>query len=158
MDFQRFSAKTVGDAVTAACQHFLVTSDKLEYEILEEGSTGFLGFNAKPAVIQARVRVTVEDKALQFLNDVFAAMKMDVVMDIAYDEVEKHLDIDLKGDEMGILIGKRGQTLDSLQYLVSLVVNKDSSAPALQVFCCALPYRQYSLPDFQGFLFFSGSK
>ena len=53
-------------------------------------------------------------------------MKMDVVMDIAYDEVEKHLDIDLKGDEMGILIGKRGQTLDSLQYLVSLVVNKDS--------------------------------
>lgn len=126
MDFQRFSAKTVGDAVTAACQHFLVTSDKLEYEILEEGSTGFLGFNAKPAVIQARVKVTVEDKALQFLNDVFAAMKMDVVMDIAYDEVEKHLDIDLKGDEMGILIGKRGQTLDSLQYLVSLVVNKDS--------------------------------
>ena len=124
MDFQRFSAKTVGDAVTAACQHFLVTSDKLEYEILEEGSTGFLGFNAKPAVIQARVKVTVEDKALQFLNDVFAAMKMDVVMDIAYDEVEKHLDIDLKGDEMGILIGKRGQTLDSLQYLVSLIVNK----------------------------------
>lgn len=127
MDFQRFSAKTVGDAVTAACQHFLVTSDKLEYEILEEGSTGFLGFNAKPAVIQARVRVTVEDKALQFLNDVFAAMKMDVVMDIAYDEVEKHLDIDLKGDEMGILIGKRGQTLDSLQYLTSLVVNKGKS-------------------------------
>ena len=127
MDFQRFSAKTVGDAVTAACQHFLVTSDKLEYEILEEGSTGFLGFNAKPAVIQARVKVTVEDKALQFLNDVFAAMKMDVVMDIAYDEVEKHLDIDLKGDEMGILIGKRGQTLDSLQYLTSLVVNKGKS-------------------------------
>lgn len=127
MDFQRFSAKTVGDAVTAACQQFLVTSDKLEYEILEEGSTGFLGFNAKPAVIQARVRVTVEDKALQFLNDVFAAMKMDVVMDIAYDEVEKHLDIDLKGDEMGILIGKRGQTLDSLQYLTSLVVNKGKS-------------------------------
>ena len=124
MDFQRFSAKTVGDAVTAACQHFLVTSDKLEYEILEEGSTGFLGFNAKPAVIQARVKVTVEDKALQFLNDVFAAMKMDVVMDIAYDEVEKHLDIDLKGDEMGILIGKRGQTLDSLQYLANRVANK----------------------------------
>ena len=68
----------------------------------------------------------VSGSSYQFLNDVFAAMKMDVVMDIAYDEVEKHLDIDLKGDEMGILIGKRGQTLDSLQYLVSLVVNKDS--------------------------------
>ncbi len=47
MDFQRFSAKTVGDAVTAACQHFLVTSDKLEYEILEEGSTGFLEIQCK---------------------------------------------------------------------------------------------------------------
>lgn len=126
MDFQRFTAKTVSDAVTAACQHFVVTSDKLEYEVLEEGSTGFLGFNAKPAVIMARVKATIEDKARDFLNDVFAAMNLTVVVDITYDEAEKNLDIDLSGDEMGILIGKRGQTLDSLQYLVSLVVNKES--------------------------------
>lgn len=126
MDFKRFTAKTVSDAVTAACQNFLVTSDKLEYEVLEEGSTGFLGFNAKPAVIQARVKITVQDKARDFLNDVFNAMKMTVAIEISYDEELKHLDIDLSGDEMGVLIGKRGQTLDSLQYLVSLVVNKDS--------------------------------
>lgn len=126
MDFQRFTAKTVSDAVTAACQNFLVTSDKLEYEVLEEGSTGFLGFNAKPAVIQARVKATIQDKARDFLNDVFNAMNMTVVVEIEYDEELKHLDIDLSGDEMGVLIGKRGQTLDSLQYLVSLVVNKES--------------------------------
>lgn len=126
MDFQKFTAKTVSDAVTAACQHFLVTSDKLEYEVVEEGSTGFLRFNAKPAIIMARVKATIEDKARDFLNDVFEAMKMIVVVDIKYDEEQKHLDIDLSGDEMGVLIGKRGQTLDSLQYLVSLVVNKDS--------------------------------
>ncbi len=126
MDFQRFTAKTVSDAVTAACQHFVVTSDKLDYEVLEEGSTGFLGFNAKPAVIMARVKETVEDKARNFLNDVFAAMKLTVVIDIVYDEENRNMDIDLSGDEMGILIGKRGQTLDSLQYLVSLVVNKES--------------------------------
>lgn len=126
MDFQRFTAKTVSDAVTAACQKFLVTSDKLEYEVLEEGSTGFLGFNAKPAVIQARVKATIQDKARDFLNDVFDAMNMTVVVEIEYDEEQKHLDIDLSGDEMGVLIGKRGQTLDSLQYLVSLVVNKES--------------------------------
>lgn len=126
MDFQRFTAKTVSDAVTAACQNFLVTSDKLEYEVLEEGSTGFLGFNAKPAVIQARVKATIQDKAKDFLNDVFDAMNMTVVVEVEYDEEQKHLDIDLSGDEMGVLIGKRGQTLDSLQYLVSLVVNKES--------------------------------
>lgn len=126
MEFQRFSAKTVSDAVTAACQQFLVTSDKLEYEVLEEGSTGFLGFNAKPAVIQARVKLTVEDKAVGFLNEVFAAMNLNVVMEAVYDELDKQLEINLNGDEMGILIGKRGQTLDSLQYLVSLVVNKDA--------------------------------
>lgn len=125
MDFQRFTAKTVNDAVTAACQSFLVTSDKLEYEVVEEGSTGFLGFNAKPAVILARVRITIEDKARDFLREVLAAMNMTVAVEIAYDEEQKHLDIDLSGDEMGVLIGKRGQTLDSLQYLVSLVVNKD---------------------------------
>ena len=126
MEFQRFSAKTVSDAVTAACQQFLVTSDKLEYEVLEEGSTGFLGFNAKPAVIQARVKLTVEDKAVGFLNEVLAAMNLNVVIEAVYNELDKQLDINLNGDEMGILIGKRGQTLDSLQYLVSLVVNKEA--------------------------------
>ena len=126
MEFQRFTAKTVSDAVTAACRHFVVTSDRLEYEVLEGGSSGFLGFNAKPAVIQARVKETVEDRARIFLNDVFTAMNMTVVVDVAYNEESREMDIDLSGDEMGVLIGKRGQTLDSLQYLVSLVVNKES--------------------------------
>ena len=126
MEFQRFTAKTVSDAVTAACRHFVVTSDRLEYEVLEEGSSGFLGFNAKPAVINARVKETVEDRAKIFLNDVFAAMNMTVVVDVNYDEESRQMDIDLSGDEIGVLIGKRGQTLDSLQYLVSLVVNKGS--------------------------------
>ena len=56
MEFVKISAKTVDDAITEACQKFEVTSDKIEYEVLEEGSSGFLGFNAKPAVINARVK------------------------------------------------------------------------------------------------------
>ena len=60
------------------------------------------------------------------MNDVFTAMNMTVVVDVAYNEESREMDIDLSGDEMGVLIGKRGQTLDSLQYLVSLVVNKES--------------------------------
>ena len=127
MEFIKISAKTVDDAITEACQKFEVTSDKLEYEVLEEGSTGFLGFNSKPAVINARVKeeeAKADDKAKSFLADVFKSMNLAVVINTKYNEVDNTLDIDLSGDDMGILIGKRGQTLDSLQYLTSLVVNK----------------------------------
>lgn len=125
MDFIEFSAKTVNDAITEACQKFVVTSDKLEYEVVEEGSSGFLGIGSKPAVIRAKVKSSIQDIARDFLKSVFEAMNLVVVIDINYDEVNNSMNIDLSGDEMGVLIGKRGQTLDSLQYLVSLVVNKD---------------------------------
>lgn len=125
MEFIEISAKTVNDAITEACQKLTVTSDKLEYEVLEEGSSGFLGIGSKPAVIKARVKSSVEDTAKDFLKEVFEAMDLTVVVNVKYDEVNNSMDIDLSGDEMGVLIGKRGQTLDSLQYLVSLVVNKN---------------------------------
>ncbi len=128
MEFVEVSAKTVSDAITEACQKFSVTSDKLEYEVVQEGSSGFLGINAKPAIIKAKVKEeekTIDVKAKDFLSDIFKSMNLAVVIDAKYDDIENTLDIDLSGDEMGVLIGKRGQTLDSLQYLVSLVVNKD---------------------------------
>lgn len=126
MEFVEFSAKTVNDAIIEACQKFTVASDKLEYEVVEEGSSGFLGIGSKPAVIKARIKSSLTDKAKDFLNSVFEAMNMIVVSEVTYDENEKTMDIELSGNEMGVLIGKRGQTLDSLQYLVSLVVNKDT--------------------------------
>ena len=126
MEYMEFSAKTVSDAITEACQKLSVTSDKLVYEVVEEGSSGFLGIGAKPAIIKACVKCSVEDSAKTFLKDVFEAMEMTVAIDVKYNEEEKSMDIDLSGDDMGVLIGKRGQTLDSLQYLVSLVVNKES--------------------------------
>ena len=126
MEFVEFSAKTVNDAIIDACQKFTVASDKLEYEVVEEGSSGFLGIGAKPAVIKARVKSSIEDIAKDFLGSVFEAMNMVVVSDVKYDDVNKTMEIELSGDEMGVLIGKRGQTLDSLQYLVSLVVNKET--------------------------------
>lgn len=124
MDYIEISAKTVDDAITEACQKFTVTSDKLEYEVVDEGKTGLLGIGARPAVIKVRVKSSVEDKAKDFLKDVFAAMDLTVVANVSYNEDDSSMDIELSGDEMGILIGKRGQTLDSLQYLISLLVNK----------------------------------
>ena len=125
MDMIEVSAKTVSDAITEACQKLGVTSDKLDYQVVEEGSSGFLGIGAKPAVIKAAVKKSsVEEVARAFLNDVFQAMNMEVVIDIKYNEEEKSMDIELSGNEMGVLIGKRGQTLDSLQYLTKRVANK----------------------------------
>lgn len=129
MEYIEVSAKSVNEAITEACRKLGVTSDRLDYEVIEEGSNGFLGIGSKPAVIKAAVKVeklSLEDKAKKFLNDVFAAMNMTVVVEIKYDEENKEMDVDLSGDDMGVLIGKRGQTLDSIQYLVSLVVNKES--------------------------------
>ena len=133
MEYKEFSAKTVDDAITAACQEYLVTSDKLDYEVVEEGSSGFLGIGSKPAVIKAKVKEetpeTVKEDicevAKNFLKEVFNAMDMAVVVDVKYDEAENNMDVDLNGDDMGVLIGKRGQTLDSIQYLLSLVINKN---------------------------------
>ncbi len=126
MEYIEVSAKTINDAIIEACQKLGVASDKLEHEVLEEGSAGFLGIGAKPAVIKAWVKCSVEDDVRNFMKDIFAAMDMIVTVDVQYNEKEKSIDVELNGDDMGILIGKRGQTLDSLQYLVSLVVNKNT--------------------------------
>ena len=199
----RVSAKTVDDAITEALIQLGVTSDKLEYEVIEKGSAGFLGIGMKQAVIEARrkpeavevtedikeeikfdislddrketkketrkeirkekkefkqevketakedvkaekkasgavkkeetsgkreivtVRVTEESKAAveAFLKDTLKAMGLEVEITSVIEE-DGSLSVDMKGDNMGILIGKRGQTLDSLQYLANRVANK----------------------------------
>lgn len=129
MEFQEFTGKTIDDAVTEAAIKLETTRDKIKYEEIEKGSNGFLGFGSKPAKIRARVieeivEKSIEDIAVEFLNEVFHAMELTVTIKTAVKG--DMLDVELVGDEMGILIGKRGQTLDSLQYLLSLVVNKNS--------------------------------
>lgn len=126
MEYIKITGKNVDDAITNALIKLGITSDKLDYEVVEKGSSGFLGIGSKPAVINARKIVTVSDKAEDFLNDVLTSINMQVSLDTKYDEEKQSLDIDMSGNDMGILIGKRGQTLDALQYLTSLVVNKDN--------------------------------
>lgn len=161
MDYMEFKGKTKNDAITEACRHFSIPSDKLDYEVIDEGKAGFLGMGAKPALIKARIKeeiekereelaepviiantpvaagvkeaavkmedVDVEAVSKKFLADVFAAMELVVEISTSYNESLNTLDVELSGEEMGVLIGKRGQTLDSLQYLISLVVNKGTS-------------------------------
>ena len=160
MEFIEVSGKSLEDAITEASNKLSVSAEHIEYEIVDLGTSGFLGFNSKPTIIRARIKEgfegekeTVEEKidnisteksnniisesapgsgdieeintkVEKFLDDVFKAMKMSVDSKISFDEKNSTLNIDIEGDDMGILIGKRGQTLDSLQYLISLIVNK----------------------------------
>lgn len=126
MEFREFSAKTVDAALTEATIQLGTTSDQIEFEVIEKGSSGLLGFGSKNAVIRARKKYSPEDDARDFLVNVTAAMGLDVEVKIEMDEESHTMDIELTGDEMGVLIGKRGQTLDALQYLANLAVNKNS--------------------------------
>ena len=185
MDYIEIQGKTVEDAITEACTRLGATSDQLEYEVIEKGSTGFLGIGAKEAVIRARKAgasdaTSKEDKKAEkaiakeekkaekaqekaekkaekaqekaekkeenkvekeinpidvtpyiekgenFLNDVFKAMDMEVNIASKAGEDANSMEMEFTGNNMGTLIGKRGQTLDSLQYLTSLVINEES--------------------------------
>jgi len=213
MEFIEIQAKTKQEAITKACIDLGVSSDRLEYQVVSEGSSGFLGIGAKPAIIRARKKeepaevemsaaeevlkesvreailenekksddaaaeepsemtrktadapasvkeekiaepenvsaaqaddsentaedesaperseediITMKASASKFLDSVFKAMELPVDITMEYDKEADALNIDFAGKDMGILIGKRGQTLDSLQYLTSLVVNRD---------------------------------
>jgi len=129
-DSKEFTGKNVEEAVQNALTEMNVTEDQIEYEIVEKESNGFLGlFNNKPA----KIIVSLKNKDLcviasDFLRDVLKAMDVTAEIDASFNEEGDEINIDLKGDEMGVLIGKRGATLDSLQYLISLVVNKESES------------------------------
>ena len=208
MEYIEITGKTVDEAITNATIKLSVTSDKLEYEVVDKGSNGFLGINRRPAVIKVRIAdaqdefeqvvkeavaapkqeskpvkkpevkkedtqapknefkrasenivkpvnaekpvqvkstpapkteenadrpskrpvsgANMESAIKKFLGDVLKAMGMEAEVKVVIDENEGSVDIELVGENMGVLIGKRGQTLDSLQYLVSLVANKEA--------------------------------
>ena len=141
MDYIEISAKTVDDAITEAIIKLGTTHDKIEYEVIEKGSAGFLGINRKDAVIRARRKNDTNDNIRDFLESVFKAMGLTVTIQIEKEEDSNVVNVDLKGDDMGVLIGKRGQTLDSVQYLTSLVVNK-GNGPYVRVKVDTEDYRR----------------
>jgi len=120
------TARTVEDAITEALVELGITSDQANIEILDKGPNGLFSiFSNKLAKVKVSKIINLEDVATNFLSDIFSKMKLEVKIDINLDE-NNIMNIELSGPNMGVLIGKRGQTLDSLQYLISLVVNKES--------------------------------
>ena len=179
MEWREFSAKTVDDAILEAAIKLGTTRDNVDYEVVFQGSSGFLGIGSKDAIIRARLKEEEEDileeikndlklekpfekkperkaekkpekkpdvkpekkvekpevkkpeslekPAEDFLKKVFAAMELEVDIQVSANKEEREISVELNGKDMGVLIGKRGQTLDSLQYLTSLVANKESN-------------------------------
>jgi len=132
------SARTVDLAVEDALKTLKVTRDDVDVEVLDAGSKGFIGLGAKPARVVVTVRYNPENIAEAFIKEMGVAMG--IIVDVETSLSEKQLDITLTGQNMGILIGKRGQTLDAIQYLVSLAVNK-GVAPYLNVVVDSENYR-----------------
>ena len=126
MEYIEVSAKSIDEALTEASIALGIPSSEIEYEVIDKGSAGFLGLGSKKAVIKARKKFSIEDSTREFLSSVFQAMDLEVEIIIKVNEEDKMIDVELKGEDMGILIGKRGQTLDSLQYLTNLAINKVS--------------------------------
>ncbi len=120
------SAKTKEEAIKLALSELGVSEDEAEIEIIEEGSKGFLGLGGKEAVVRVTVVPDPERRARTFLSKLFEIAGENV--DIAIKKADGALDIDLKGSDMGVIIGKRGETLDAIQHLTSLVVNRGDSS------------------------------
>lgn len=134
------TGKTLEDALNKALKELNVTKDKIEYEILEEGSKGFLSIiGSKPYKIRVIVKRDYIAEGKKFLNDVLNSMEIKAEVEIT--EQKDVTNINLSGDKVGLIIGYRGETLDSLQYLVSLVINKGHETVYKRVVLDAENYR-----------------
>ena len=133
------TAKTKEEAIALALAELGASESEVEIEVIEEGSKGFLGLGTKDAVVRVTYSPDSEKRATDFLNKIFEITNEDVTVDSQIDG--EILKINLSGPDMGIVIGKRGETLDALQHLTSLVVNRGDKS-FLKVSLDAENYRE----------------
>ena len=135
------TGKTVEEALKHALDELKLTKDKVDVEIINEGSKGLFNLiGTKPAKIKVTKKPEPIDNAKEFLINVLSAMNIDA--EIRINEENDVIKIDLSGPKMGLVIGYRGETLDSLQYLVSLEINKNHNKSYKRVVLDAENYRK----------------
>lgn len=117
------TGQTVDEAVESALAQLNTTKDRVEIKIIDEGKKGLFGiFGSKPAVVKATIKFDPIEEARKFLENVVASMNVSAKIDVQVNG--KNVKFDLSGEKLAVLIGKRGQTLNSLQYLTQLVANR----------------------------------
>jgi spoIIIJ-associated protein len=116
-------AKTIDEAIRLACEELGTSREDVDIEIINEGNKGLLGFiGNKNAVVKVTEKAGVDELIINFLKPVLDKMEIDA--DIEIQQTESQITIRLTGEDIGIIIGRRGETLDALQYLLSLVINR----------------------------------
>lgn len=117
------TAKTIDDAVEKALQELAVPREKVSVRVLEEPSKGLFGLiGARDAKVEVEFHIDPVEQGLSFLQDVLK--NMNVAARVETRRVQEGILFDIQGENLGIIIGRRGQTLDSLQYLVNVVANR----------------------------------
>ncbi len=129
------SAKTVEEAVEIALAKLDLTAEDVDVEVIEEGSRGFMGIiGGRPAKVRVVVKENTLDRALAFMEQVVATLEIDA--EVTGTKVEDGVQIEIEGQNVGVLIGRRGRALDAWQYLTNLAANrgvKDSQRVMLDV-------------------------
>ncbi|AVQ46369.1 RNA-binding cell elongation regulator Jag/EloR [Clostridium botulinum] len=134
------TGKTIEEAINHGLKELNTSKDKVEIKVIDEGSKGFLNFiGTRPAKIEMKLKKDYEKEVRDFLESILKNMNVEANINIK--EKKDVIKIDLSGSDMGIIIGYRGETLDSLQYLVSLVINKDQSCDYKRVILDTENYR-----------------
>lgn len=140
MKFIEVTGKNVDEAVSSALKELNVTKDRVIIDVIDEGSKGFLNIiGHKPAKVKVTVKRDYIEDAHKFIRDVLDSMG--ILAEVKINEENDIIKVDLTGPKMGLIIGYRGETLDSLQYLISLVVNKGHDIPYKKVVLDTENYR-----------------
>ncbi len=133
------TGKTVDDAINSALKELNLPLSAVEVTILEQGSRGIFGIGSKAAKVLVTKKFDPESIVKTFLRELSTSMNL--VVEVETKLADRQMYVNMKGDDMGVFIGKRGQTLDSLQYLLNLIVNK-GSAPFISITLDTENYRQ----------------
>lgn len=135
--------KTVEDAINKALEKLKMEKDQVEITVMDEGNRGILGIiAARDARVKVSPRASRQEKAIQFVEELCSKLGVEMEIEAIEDEGDpRQLTLKLKGRRMGLVIGKRGQTIDALQYLTNLVANKGEGESYLRVILDAEGYR-----------------
>lgn len=117
------TAKTVDDAVEQGLAELGMTRDEVEIEVVEQPARSLFGLFSKPAKVKIYVKNTPVKKAKEIITNILEILELEA--EIIIKEKDQMLSVNLEGENLGILIGRRGETLDALQYLIGLSVNKN---------------------------------